>query len=153
MSIQKKDKISKGQDIAFEVKDRDGERDSFHTAILVILILIFTGLSGFALGKLDGANMGKKSLRVDTVPPELLLGGAAAQAIGTKPPPDDDAGSLGGGGEETTLVVGSKNSNKYHFPWCSGAKRIKAENIVSFTSFEAARAAGYGPASNCPGLQ
>src|SRR5690606_33499712 len=35
-------------------------------------------------------------------------------------------------------VVGSKNSTKYHYPWCSGAKRISAQNLVTFSSIEEA---------------
>jgi len=48
--------------------------------------------------------------------------------------------------------VGSKNSDKYHAPWCSGAQRIKAENQIWFESKEEAEAAGYTPASNCKGI-
>jgi hypothetical protein len=51
------------------------------------------------------------------------------------------------------LLVGSKNSTKYHFPWCSGALRITEANKIYFNSIEEARAKGYSPATNCPGLQ
>lgn len=50
-------------------------------------------------------------------------------------------------------VVGSKNGTKYHLPDCSGAKRIKPENLISFETIAAAQAAGYSAAANCPGLQ
>ena len=46
-------------------------------------------------------------------------------------------------------VVVSKNSDKYHFTWCSGAKRIKEENKVWFETEAAAQAAGYTKAGNC----
>lgn len=49
-------------------------------------------------------------------------------------------------------VVGSKSGTKYHLPDCSGAKRIKPENLITFESIDAAKAAGYTPAANCPGL-
>jgi len=48
--------------------------------------------------------------------------------------------------------VGSKNSDKYHYPWCPGAQRIKEENKVWFTSREDAESRGYTPAGNCKGL-
>lgn len=48
--------------------------------------------------------------------------------------------------------VASKNGTKYHLPWCSGAKRIKAENKVWFATKEEAEGAGYAPASNCKGI-
>lgn len=50
-------------------------------------------------------------------------------------------------------VVASKSGTKYHLPTCSGASRIKPENLISFASAAAAEAAGYSPAGNCPGLQ
>ncbi len=55
--------------------------------------------------------------------------------------------------EKTAVVVGSKSGTKYHLPTCSGAKRIKPENLISFESIAAAEAAGYSAAANCPGLQ
>jgi len=50
-------------------------------------------------------------------------------------------------------VVASKNGAKYHFPWCSGAVRIKDENKIWFDNVEEAKKAGYEPASNCKGLE
>lgn len=41
--------------------------------------------------------------------------------------------------------VGSKNSDKYHLPKCSWAKRIKPENRVCFSSAADAEAKGYKP--------
>lgn len=46
-------------------------------------------------------------------------------------------------------VVASKNSTSYHFLWCSGAKRIKEENRVYFSSEQEAQSKGYTLASNC----
>ena len=49
-------------------------------------------------------------------------------------------------------VVASKTGTKYFLPWCSGAKNISAENLVTFPSAEEAKAGGYTPAANCKGL-
>lgn len=46
-------------------------------------------------------------------------------------------------------IVASKKGTKYHFPWCSGAKSIKAENRITFDSEAEAQAAGYTLAANC----
>ena len=46
-------------------------------------------------------------------------------------------------------VVASKNSDKYHFTWCSRAKRIKEENKIWFENEAVAQAAGYVKAGNC----
>ena len=48
-----------------------------------------------------------------------------------------------------TRVVVSKNSDKYHYSWCSGAKRIKPENQIWFNSAQEAEAKGYVLAGNC----
>lgn len=48
--------------------------------------------------------------------------------------------------------VGSVNSDKYHLPWCSGAKRIDEANKQWFDSVSEAQAAGYEPAGNCEGI-
>ena len=45
--------------------------------------------------------------------------------------------------------VGSKKSNKYHNPDCRWAKKIKPSNLVTFTSAEEARSAGYVPCKVC----
>lgn len=48
-----------------------------------------------------------------------------------------------------TRVVVSKNSDKYHYGWCSGAKRIKPENQIWFNSAKEAESKGYVLAGNC----
>lgn len=50
------------------------------------------------------------------------------------------------------LLVGSVSSDKYHYRWCSGGRRISTENKIYFDSVADAEEAGYEPASNCPGL-
>lgn len=50
-------------------------------------------------------------------------------------------------------LVASKSGTKYHLTTCGGAKQIKPENKIFFSSRAAAEAAGYKPAANCPGLQ
>lgn len=49
-------------------------------------------------------------------------------------------------------VVASRTGTKYHLANCPGAAQIKEENKVFFDSVELAKAAGYAPAANCPGL-
>jgi hypothetical protein len=48
-----------------------------------------------------------------------------------------------------TEVVVSKNGSKYHYAHCSGAKQIKEENLIRFSSPQAAETAGYTLAANC----
>ncbi len=52
----------------------------------------------------------------------------------------------------STMYIGSKNGTKYHLPWCPGAKQIKEENKIFFTSKSEAEDAGYTPSANCKGI-
>lgn len=45
--------------------------------------------------------------------------------------------------------VGSAKSDKYHYPSCSAAKKIKASNLITFGSSAEARAAGYVSCGIC----
>lgn len=54
--------------------------------------------------------------------------------------------------ELVAAVVASKSGSKYHLPNCPGASQIKADNLIEFGSIAEAEAAGYKPATNCPGL-
>lgn len=44
---------------------------------------------------------------------------------------------------------GSKNSNKYHYPDCRWAQKIKPSNLIKFNSPEEAQKAGYIPCKVC----
>ena len=46
-------------------------------------------------------------------------------------------------------IVASKSGTKYHYIWCPGAKQIKEENKLFFTSETEAEAMGYSLAGNC----
>jgi len=45
--------------------------------------------------------------------------------------------------------VGSSKSDKYHYPTCSAAKKIKSANLVTFASSAEAKARGYVPCGIC----
>ena len=45
--------------------------------------------------------------------------------------------------------VGSSKSDKYHYPSCSAAQKIKPANLITFSSSEEARAQGYSPCGIC----
>lgn len=123
---------------------------------LVMVLLITVGFGGFGLGRLSGLEAGNKpitikeaSLITDNCPAfaeQANFHSSVKTELGETPDPEV-------AGAEAKLLVGSKNSNKVHFPWCSGAQRIKEENKVWFRSLEEAMEAGYSPAGNCPGIE
>lgn len=155
MSIHKEDNSDKriSNEVSFEVVDG---RERAHTAALIVLLFIFSGLSAFALGRISvGNGENQRGVVVETVAPlftEEMQGQPIPKATrsGTQAGAARDLAQPQAG---TPFLVGSRHSDKYHFPWCPGARRIKPENLVTFSSYEEARNAGYTPARNCPGLE
>lgn len=49
----------------------------------------------------------------------------------------------------SATFVGSKNSDKYHYPSCGHAKKILPGNLITFTSAADARSKGYVPCKTC----
>ena len=113
--------------------------------------IILVGTLGFGLGRWSKIEENKTPVLIENpvgeqVAPTLSRGPdrsvGTSLATSTKNIPSQKTGTL----------VGSKNGTKYHYPWCSGAQRIKEENKIWFASVEEAKRAGYTPAANCPGL-
>ncbi|HYF29320.1 MAG TPA: Ada metal-binding domain-containing protein [Candidatus Paceibacterota bacterium] len=109
---------------------------------LIILVILLAVTAAFGLGVLAGREMGEG--KGDRLWIEELSTEARAQPAAVAAPAAAAATS--------GTYVASKSGTKYHLPSCSGAKRIKEENKVWFATKEAAEAAGYAPAANCPGL-
>jgi len=107
------------------------------------LLILFIGITSFGLGRWSvddsvAANQPASIVFSDTSNFTII------DDSKNKPKPKQTA--------DTGQFVGSVNSDKYHLPYCSGAKRIKESNRVWFASKADAAAAGYTPAGNCPGL-
>jgi uncharacterized protein YdeI (BOF family) len=112
--------------------------------LFLILLIIFVALASFGLGRLsaisrtphEGSIVFEPQMQQSTV------------YTATTPDLTNQPNTA-----ETGTLVASKSGTKYHFPWCSGAIRIKEENKIWFNTIEEARAAGYTPAANCKGLE
>jgi len=124
-------KIKQGTDILVNNK-----------TIFVIFLVVLTALCSFGLGRLSKIEDNQTPLVIKTPTP---TNNNLAQ-ISQSSVENQTTQVLGG------KYVASKNGNKYHAPWCSGAQRIKAENQIWFNSKEEAELAGYTPASNCKGI-
>lgn len=121
-----------------------------HVAVVLITVLVFT--LGFGLGRLSGAKTGESPLTI-TNPSANSQTASVIQDSGLKAQNSEIEPlaplTTGSGGK----FVASRNGKKYYLPWCGGVNRIKPENLISFDSAEEARARGYEPAANCPGLE
>lgn len=109
--------------------------------LFIAAIIILVGFASFGLGRLSRIDEQKSPVQVQ-YPQDY-----EASVISSTANTDDIAPADSG------LLVASRNGSKYHFPWCSGAQRIKEENKIWFSSTEEAMKAGYSPAANCKGLK
>ncbi len=114
--------------------------------VFVGLLVVLTGVMGFGLGRLSVTvePQVRSIQKVNAATSSLVAAPAGVLA----PPVGTTTSSI----KKTGTYVGSKKGNKYHLPWCSGAKRITELNQVWFSTKEEAAASGYTPAANCPGI-
>lgn len=61
----------------------------------------------------------------------------------------NDGSSSSSSSSSGVTYVGSVNSDKFHYPSCSQAKRIKDGNKITFSSRDDAIASGYSPCGIC----
>jgi len=115
--------------------------DQFFFSILVILV----GVISFTLGYLARGEVSMKK------PSPIVLPAAVIEATPTDTVSDN--GKPVPISNQAGKYVGSKSGSKYHLTTCPGAKQIKDSNKIYFDSVDAALAAGYKPAANCPELQ
>ena len=101
--------------------------------IFVTLIIVAVAISSFTLGRFSITS--SKNSEVEIVYPQEIVDRAEKSLA------------------ENQVVVASSRGTKYHYPWCSGAVSMSEANKIEFSSIEAARQAGYTPASNCDGLK
>lgn len=111
--------------------------------LYIVAIIILVGFAGFGLGRLSLIEDSREPVRIEF--PEYL----SASVLNA----GESAGAAVAAPAGNSLLVASKNSSKYHFPWCSGGKRISEKNKIWFNSTDEAKKAGYSPAANCKGLK
>ena len=136
--------------------DKDGQvrRFPLFRKLFLSFTIILVALLSFGIGRLsvvgnrepvrieyDASMSNDKLLISNEIQKNNSQTASVINAINTKLAPLEVQPSNG--------VVGSKNSNKYHYPHCPGAKQIKEKNKIVFSTPEAAEAAGYTLAANC----
>lgn len=108
--------------------------------VAIVAGFILVALIAFGAGRLSAPEIVRNPVVIEESGSAANLYGAVSQSVG---------GATREGGQvldgEKGLFVGSKNSNKYHWPWCAPAKNIKPENQIWFQSETEAQAAGYSP--------
>jgi Metal binding domain of Ada len=116
--------------------------------------LIFVALTAFALGRYSATETGwgraagaavTMSYTEKGLPSADTATTQRTSSIVTESPVLPHTAAVSSG-----PYVASKSGTKYHHESCAGAKQIKEENKLFFTTAREAAAAGYSPAANCP---
>lgn len=120
------------------------EKDLFVATTIIAVALI-----GFGLGRLSAIRENKSPVQIEYLDYMTAAAGESAGPAGEQNfESRNNFEEIKKGGS----FVASKNSDKYHYPWCPGALRVKEENKIWFSSREEAENRGYAPAANCKGL-
>lgn len=117
------------------VKDNQGD-------IVLVISIILIALISFGLGRLTAPNIIKEPVTIEEHNFSSQSATISNQLTGTTTEITSQTPS-----NEKGIIVASKNGKKYHWPWCTWAKKIKPENQVWFKSEEEAKKAGYQPCS------
>jgi hypothetical protein len=121
--------------------------------IVLISGLILVSVVAFEFGLMQGQKWQQKPLIIEKMAPSEVLAETPVNLTSTDPKPAPGAISTVRKSppavRQDCAFIGSKNSDKYHLPTCSSAKRIKPENVVCFKSAEEAAAKGYQPDKGC----
>lgn len=121
--------------------------------IYMACLLVLVGITSFGLGRLSvavpeastAAALGSTLVSENGLKKSIATTSSAVATEVAKEVVNMD--------KETLPYVASKSGTKYHKITCPGAKQIKIENKIFFATPVAAKAAGYTPAANCPGLE
>jgi hypothetical protein len=127
-----------GEIISYD-KDGQVERFPMFKKLFLSLVIILVASLSFGIGRLSVIG-DREPIKIEYEPLET---NQTATVINTQVVPVPRSSV------QQSEVVGSKNSNKYHYTYCPGAKQIKEENKITFATPEAAIAAGYTLAANC----
>lgn len=114
--------------------------------VFTAAILILVGIISFGLGRasVQGTAAQPTSAIIEVGPEPFIYHQAGVVPAGAAAVIDSTQGNQ--------PFVASRSGTRYHLVTCPGAKQIKEENRIFFSSGAAAEAAGYTKAANCPGL-
>lgn len=130
--------------------------EKYEAKIVLILGFVLVAVISFEAGTLKRANLNQKPLVIEK--PALADSGSqkasiqdvsgaqiltSGEANGAQKPSEPDGSTTMQG--QNCAFLGSKNSNLYHLPTSSYAKRIKVENRICFSSADDAKSKGYSP--------
>lgn len=111
--------------------------------IILVIGIILIALISFGLGRLTAPKIVKEPVVIEE-PVSNQSAAISSQLTATSSEEEINITSQATSSEKD-IIVASKYGKKYHWPWCTWAKKIKPENQVWFKSEEEAKKAGYQP--------
>ena len=132
-----------GEEVSFD-KEGHIERFPLFRKLFLALVIILVATLSFGIGRLSVAG-NREPIRIEYNPELTEQSAWSTPSVGQTA---SVINSIPTGNSETGVIT-SKNSSKYHFLHCPGAKQIKEENKITFKTPAAAEAAGYTLAANC----
>lgn len=129
-----------------KIKDFLIERQNKIILVIGVVLMIFLS---FGLGILYNREISKEPITIEE--PIISILNISSDNKKTVLPTEKQIDGLSQH-KETGIFVASRKGKTFHLPSCSGAKQIKPENKIEFSSKAEAEAAGYKPAANCPGI-
>lgn len=136
--------------------------DKQRTIVLIVGIVLVVLIS-FGLGRLTTVPKSQKPVIIEVPQAEKQTANVGAAINSEEQNQNQGSVEQGSSDIQTTqnqlqtqtqsqnekgIIVASKNGTKYHWPWCSYAKKIKAENQIWFKSEAEAQKAGYTACSS-----
>ena len=103
--------------------------------IILTAGIVLIALISFGFGRLSISSIENKPIIIET--PSLTA--SIQQSVNETTEPREMAEGK---------IIGSVNSDKYHWPNCPHAQKISPENQIWFSSEKEAQAAGYKPCGN-----
>ncbi len=111
-------------------------------------VVILVGIGSFVLGR---ASLPETELNKPVIQVIEPINLTASSIIGSSTLANSQS-QIKTTNDSGKQFLASKNGTRYYLSTCSGAKRIKTENIIYFSTREAAESAGFTKAINCTGL-
>ncbi len=121
----------------------------YEAKIVVFLGMILVAVISFEVGILQGQKWQQEPMIVEVPAVAVASNQTESNAVDKTTNMEEKTGNntlpenINQKNPAECVFVGSKNSDKYHVPTCSYAKRIKPENIVCFKDKAEAQARGY----------
>lgn len=116
------------------------KRNQADIAIFFGFILI--ALIGFLAGRLSAPEIVRNPVLIEE--PQLNLNDGILNS-NVSQPLTSGAGETAIAGQQQGMFMASKSSDKYHWPWCTYAQKIKEANRIWFASEAEAKSSDYSP--------